>query len=111
DLETFQLPPQTSGGEVFVLHLPSVVHDVVGAVADEKGQRPGPHPSALSGVVRTHGVDVVRPVGAQPVRRERRPLGYPQPQALRELFALSADGVTENLIAITPSPAGSLAHL
>ena len=60
-------PGPASGRGVPVLHLPRVVHDVVGGPADEELDRPGPRRLAL-GVVGADGVEV-----RLPMRRAGRP--------------------------------------
>ena len=53
----------------------------------------------------THRRDVLLAIAAESPRRERHTLGDPQPHPFREVLALDADGVADDLVAVPPSPA------
>jgi hypothetical protein len=44
----------------------------------------------------------------QSIRGKRRALRYPQPDLFREVLALGADGVADDLVAVASSPARAL---
>src|SRR5437868_11478130 len=100
------------GGKILVLHLPGMVERVEGGVPDEKRQRPRPHaPLDLPGVVRAHRRDVGLPMLTESFRGKRPLLRDPQPDLLREVLALGADGVANDSVAVASSAARTLAHL
>src|SRR5207244_10661899 len=78
--------------EVLVLHLPGVIHDVKGAVADEERQRPRPHPFPLAAVIGPHRRDVRLPVSAPTGRGERATLRAAPPRSPRGVSAGGGDG-------------------
>src|SRR5207244_10687615 len=86
--------------EVLVLHLPGVIHDVEGAVADEEWQRPRPHPFPFAAAVGPHRGDVGPPMSNQSVRGECATLRDAQPHLPREVLALGADGVPDDPVAV-----------
>src|SRR3984957_10099728 len=93
-------------GQVLVHHLPGVVHGVEGRMADQESERPGPHrPLDLAALVGAQRLEIGGPVWRQSAGFDRSALGNDQADPLREEFALGADRVPDDRVAIAPAAA------
>src|SRR5487761_4452 len=106
------MPRATSGSarQVPVLHLPSVVEHVVGGVPDHVLDRPSPRRGSAGVVVTDRSAERVT-VRAKFVGTFPGVKGRDDPDLLRELVNLGAVSVADDLVAIAPAPARSLAEL